>query len=89
VQIDLIGEPSIAGSVGGREIVEHHGRSVGQNDPLPDEQRTVLAEGDDTVVFADEPGALRDEQMAAGDAVEESVAVANDYGSNRPGMESP
>ena len=34
----------------------------GQDDALPDDERALLAEGDDAVVAADEARALRDQQ---------------------------
>ena len=69
VEIDLVGEAGVAAGVGGRQVVDHDRAAVGQDDALPDDERALLAEGDDVVVLADETGALRDQQVAARDGV--------------------
>jgi hypothetical protein len=38
------------------QVVDDDGRAVGKDDPPPDHERALLSEGDDVVVFADEPG---------------------------------
>ena len=69
MQIDLVGEAGIAAGVGGGQVVDDDRGAVGPNDALPDDERPLLAEGDDVVVLADQPRALRDQQVAAGDRV--------------------
>ena len=63
MEVDLVLEPCIAGGIGRGHVVEPHRRAVGKEDPLPDEERALLSEGDDAVVAADEPRALRDEDV--------------------------
>jgi len=60
VQIEAIGEPGIAGGIGRREIVDDHRRAIGADDALPDDEGALLAVGDDAVVLANQPRALRD-----------------------------
>src|SRR6185369_528209 len=69
VEVNLIGEAGVAASVRGGQVVDDDGGAVGQNDALPDDECALLPEGDDVVVLADEPGALRDEQESSRDRV--------------------
>jgi hypothetical protein len=90
MQIDLIAETGIAAGIGRRQIIEHDRRSIRENDPLPDEEDAVLpvlAEGDDVVVFADQACALRDQQEAAGDAVEDVLGDLRDDEAREIGVE--
>jgi hypothetical protein len=69
VEIDLVGEAGVAAGVGGRQVVDHDGGAVGQDDALPDDEGALLPEGDDVVVLADQPGALGDQQEPSRDRV--------------------
>ena len=63
-------------------------RAVGQDDALPDDERALLAEGDDVVVLADEAGALRDQQVAAGDGVVDVLGHLGDDEAGQIGVEA-
>src|SRR5690606_16178391 len=53
VKVDLIGEAGIAAGVRRRQTVDDDGRAIGKDHALPDDERALLAECDDVVVFAD------------------------------------
>ena len=64
--IDAILKPGIAFRVGAGLVFKHDRLAVRKNDPVPDEQDTRLAEGHLAVVAADQFGALRHKEEAAG-----------------------
>src|SRR3546814_10033632 len=55
VPVDPVGETRIALCVGCRDIVDADGRSIGQDDALPDHERPALAEDHDAIVAPDQP----------------------------------
>jgi hypothetical protein len=61
---DLVGETGVTGGVSGRQVVDHERGSVGEYQALPNNQRTLLTEGDNAVIRADEPRALRHQEMS-------------------------
>src|SRR5690606_21265012 len=67
--VDLVGQAHIALRVGRRNIVDPNRRTIGQDDPLPDDERATLTERDDAVVTADQPRALGYQQMLSRHAV--------------------
>ena len=83
MEVDLVGKTGVAAGVGGRQVVDHDRGAVGQDDALPDDERALLAEGDDVVVLADEARALRDEQEPSRDRV---VDVLRDLGDDEAGQ---
>jgi hypothetical protein len=42
VEIDAVGEPGIAGGVGGGQIVDDDRRAIGSDNALPYDQRALL-----------------------------------------------
>jgi hypothetical protein len=42
VEVDLVGEAGIAAGIGGRQVVDHDGGAVGQDDALPDHKSALL-----------------------------------------------
>ena len=75
VEINLVLEAGIAGGIGRRQILDHDGIAVRQDDAGPDQQRAFLSERNDVVILADEAGALRDQEMLARDGVKLSIGV--------------
>ena len=43
MEIDLVGDAGVAAGIGGRQVVDDDGGSVGQDDALPDDERALLA----------------------------------------------
>lgn len=66
VEIDVVGETSIARTISRRHIER---TSVWQNNTLPDDRRPFLPEGDNAVVRSDQPRPLGNEKDAARCAV--------------------
>src|SRR6266436_2013648 len=67
--IDLVFEAGEALSVSAGLTLQHDGAAVRHDQPRPDQEYTVLAEGDLAVIGADELRALRDQQEPAARAV--------------------
>ncbi len=67
--VQVVLQAGIALGVGAGLVIEDDGLTVGHDQPGPDELDTRLGVGDLAVVFADQPGALRDKQVLAGRAV--------------------
>lgn len=61
MEVDLVLKAGIAGRIGRRVIVDSDRAAVGQDDPLLDNQRSLLAECHNGVVASDEPGTLGNE----------------------------
>ena len=61
VEIDLVGQTRITGSISRRDIVDLERAAIGHDNPLPDNQCAMLAEGDDAVIRSDQPRALWNE----------------------------
>ena len=66
VEIYLIFKPGITSRIRRRQVVDHDRGTVRHDDPLPDDKRAFLSEGNKVVIGADHPGALRDQQIAPG-----------------------
>src|SRR3546814_8970997 len=60
--VDPVGETGIALRIGRGHIVDADRRSVGEDNPLPHDERAALPERDVAIVAADQPRALRDQQ---------------------------
>ena len=88
VEVDLVGKAGVATGVGGRQVVDDDGGAVGQDDALPDDERPLLAEGDDVVVLADEARALRDQQVASRHRVEHVLRHLGDDEAGQVGVEA-
>src|SRR6266481_184953 len=67
--IDLVFEAGEALSVSAGLTLQHDGAAVRHDQPRPDQEYAILAEGDLAVIDADELRALRDEQEPAARAV--------------------
>lgn len=74
MEVDLIGQPGIAGRISGRHIVDAERTAVRKHDALPNDQCPALPERDHAVVGTDQPRALRNEQNAPGRAVEHALS---------------
>ncbi|KIU01282.1 hypothetical protein QU38_02320, partial [Staphylococcus aureus] len=59
----------ISGGISAWLAFENDRAAIRQDQPIPGEQHAGLPGGDLTIIFADQPCALRDEQDSAGDAV--------------------
>src|SRR3546814_6708281 len=68
--VDLVRQARITRRIGRRHIVDPHRAAVGQHDPLPDDQCSLLPKCNDTVVASDQSRSLWDEQDAPGRTVE-------------------
>ena len=87
VQIELIGKAGIAAGVRRRQIVDDDRGAVGPDDALPDDERALLAEGDDAVIACRSgasPCGIRD---ASGDAVEDMLRDLSDDETRQVGIE--
>src|SRR5690606_28206228 len=60
VEVDLVGEPGVAGGVGRRHVLDAQRATVREDDALPYDERPLLAERHDAVIGADEARALGD-----------------------------
>src|SRR5258708_6775608 len=67
--VDLVLEADIALAIGARLAFQHDRSSVRHDEPVPDQERSRLAEGDLRIVLANQAGALRDQACPAGGAV--------------------
>src|SRR3546814_1363747 len=54
VEVDLVLQARITRRIGRRHIVDPHRAAVGQHDPLPDDQCSLLPKCNDTVVRSEE-----------------------------------
>src|SRR3546814_8297869 len=63
--IDPVLEPGITGGVARGLAIEDDRASIGQDQPVPDQQHAALSEGDVCVIVADQARTLGDEQGAA------------------------
>lgn len=88
VEIDLVGEPGISRWIGCWHVVELDRAAVRQDDALPYDQRALLAEGNDAVVTADQPCALRNEKDVARCAVEDAFSDLSGDQAREVGPES-
>ena len=63
VEIDLVFQTGIAFIVGGGQIVDDDGRTVGQDHAVPDDERPLLSVGHDGIIFSEQARPLRNEQV--------------------------
>src|SRR3546814_15855934 len=69
MEVDLIGQPRVAGRVRRGHVLDLKRRAVRQNEALPHDACTPLTESHDAVVAAHKARTLRNEQDIAGRTV--------------------
>lgn len=77
MDIDTVGQASIARAVGGRHGIDQDRAAIGEDQPVPDDQRAFLPLGDAVVIAPQQSRALRDQEMPSSGSV---VGILRDLG---------